>query len=71
LVRLGGNVYFLPEQFEAMLGAIRGFLAEHEAITLAEARDLLGTSRKYIQAILEELDARRITRREGDARVLR
>lgn len=71
LVRLAGNVYFLPDQFAAMTGAIREFLGEHGAITLAEARDLLGTSRKYIQAILEELDARRITRREGDARVLR
>ncbi|MFN3983498.1 MAG: SelB C-terminal domain-containing protein, partial [Caldilinea sp.] len=29
------------------------------------------TSRKYAQAVLEEMDARRITRREGDSRVLR
>jgi len=71
LVRLGGSVYFLPDQFEAMLAAIRGFLGEHGVITLAEARDLLGTSRKYAQAVMEELDARRITRREGDVRVLR
>ena len=71
LVRLGGSVYFLPDQFAAMLGDIQDFLGIHGAITLAEARDLWGTSRKYAQAVLEELDTRRITRREGDARVLR
>ncbi|MBK8046105.1 MAG: SelB C-terminal domain-containing protein, partial [Anaerolineales bacterium] len=32
---------------------------------------LFNTSRKYAQAVLEEMDARRITRREGDLRVLR
>ena len=46
-------------------------LAERGEITLAEVRDLLRTSRKYAQAILEDLDRRRITRRVGDVRVLR
>ena len=40
-------------------------------ITLAQARDLLGTSRRYAQAFLEDLDRQRVTRRVGDARVLR
>ena len=31
---------------------------------------MLGTSRKYAQALLEHMDAERITRRVGDARVL-
>jgi selenocysteine-specific elongation factor len=34
-------------------------------------RDELGTSRRYAQALLEHLDAQRITRRAGDAHVLR
>ena len=38
---------------------------------LVEVRDRFDTSRKYAQALLEEMDARRITRREGDARMLR
>jgi len=33
-------------------------------------RDLLGTSRKYAQALLEHLDEEKITRRVGDERVL-
>jgi selenocysteine-specific elongation factor len=40
-------------------------------ITLARARDLLGTSRKLAQAILERLDGDRITVRIGDSRRLR
>ena len=38
---------------------------------IATLRDELGTSRKYAQALLEQLDAERVTLRVGDARVLR
>ena len=40
-------------------------------ITLARARDLLGTSRRTAQAILERLDGDRVTLRIGDSRRLR
>jgi selenocysteine-specific elongation factor len=41
-------------------------------ITLARLRDELATSRKYAQALLEHLDAARVTRRlDDDSRVLR
>jgi len=39
-------------------------------MTASQARDLLGTTRKYILPLLEHLDERRITRRIGDERVL-
>ncbi|OUC05045.1 hypothetical protein RY27_29665, partial [Litorilinea aerophila] len=68
---LGGGVLFRREQFEAAVAQVQAFLQEQGTITLAQARDLLQTSRKYAQALLEEMDARRITRREGDLRVLR
>jgi selenocysteine-specific elongation factor len=54
-----------------MVAALQTYLREHGSITLAQTRDLFDTSRKYAQAVLEEMDARRITRREGDTRVLR
>ncbi|HYM57299.1 MAG TPA: selenocysteine-specific translation elongation factor [Solirubrobacteraceae bacterium] len=41
------------------------------AVTLASLRDELQTSRRYAQALLELLDAERITLRVGDERVLR
>ncbi|MBX3000250.1 MAG: selenocysteine-specific translation elongation factor [Caldilineaceae bacterium] len=71
LARLGGGVLFRGDDFTAMVAVIRGFMTENGSITLAQARDLFDTSRKYAQAILEEMDAQRITRREGDLRVLR
>ena len=46
-------------------------IESQERATLADVRDHLGTSRKVAQAFLERLDQERITRRIGDARVLR
>ncbi len=54
-----------------MAAGVREHITAHGSMTLAEARDAFNTSRKYVQAVLEETDARRITRREGDVRVLR
>ena len=42
-----------------------------ERITLARFRDLLGTSRRTSQLLLERFDADGVTRRIGDERVLR
>ncbi len=71
LVRLGGDVLLRSQDFQAMVERIQAHLRDHGSITLAETRDLFQTSRKYAQSVLEEMDARRITRREGDVRVLR
>ena len=47
------------------------YLRENGQITVAIVRDLFGTSRKYALGLLEDLDARRVTKRLGDVRVLR
>jgi selenocysteine-specific elongation factor len=39
-------------------------------LTLGEARDMFQTSRKYAQALLEQLDREKVTKRVGDDRVL-
>jgi selenocysteine-specific elongation factor len=44
---------------------------EGGAITLAQLRDELGTSRKFAQALLEHFDSERLTIRRGDVHVLR
>lgn len=41
------------------------------AVTLAQLRDELGTSRKFAQALLEHLDSEKVTIRRGDAHYLR
>ena len=54
-----------------MVDLVVGRTREQGSITVAQARDLLGASRKYVLALLEYLDEQRITRRNGDERILR
>ena len=45
-------------------------LASGAGATVAEIRDLLGTTRKYAVPLCEYLDRVGVTRRDGDLRVL-
>ena len=71
VIDAGDGVYFERGAFAAMVDSVRERIARDGALTLAQARDLLGTSRRHAQAALEQMDRMRITRRVGDARVLR
>jgi selenocysteine-specific elongation factor len=71
LVAVSDEVVFRKTDYEAMLEKIRQALQQKGQITLAEVRDLLNTSRKYVQALLEHLDAIGVTVRDGDFRRLR
>jgi selenocysteine-specific elongation factor len=71
LVRVGDG---LAISADAYAHARRTLLEECEAtgrIALARFRDLLGVGRKTAQLLLERFDADGLTRRVGDARVLR
>jgi selenocysteine-specific elongation factor len=73
LVRLGSAaepIFFLRATYDEAIDKLIAYLRAHETLTAAEARDLLGTTRKYVLPLLEHLDERRITRRLGDQRVL-
>ena len=70
-MRLAEGLYLEGETHAAMVASVRAAIGGRGRITLAEARDLFGSSRKIAQAFLEDLDRRQITRRVGDARVLR
>jgi selenocysteine-specific elongation factor len=71
VVRAPEGVVFAAEAYREMVDRVTARLAERRTVTLAEVRDLLGTSRKYAQALLERMDSDGITRRAGDARSLR
>ena len=71
VVRLRSGVVLLREVYDEMTEQVRALIAEQGQATLAEVRDQAGTSRKIAQALLEDMDQRRITRRVGDHRVLR
>ena len=67
LVRVGDGYAISPAAYERA----REVIVEHAPLTLARFRDLLGTSRKTAQMLLERFDSDGITRRVGDERVLR
>jgi selenocysteine-specific elongation factor len=72
LVKVGNAadvVLFLRESYDEALARLLAYLREHGKMTAAEARDVLGTTRKYILPLLEHMDERRLTRRIGDERV--
>jgi selenocysteine-specific elongation factor len=58
-------------QIAQIRSRVQTFLREHSRMTMAEFRDLIGTSRKYSVPLLEWFDARGITVRSGDHRMLR
>ncbi len=71
VVRLRDGVNLDYAIYEGMVSETKLLLHMQERATLADVRDRLGTSRKVAQAFLEHLDTIRVTRRVGDARVLR
>jgi selenocysteine-specific elongation factor len=65
-----GNQYVLTSDIWAeILAFIDNKLADPGKLSVAEFRDRFGSSRKYALAVLEYLDSRNITRRDGDFRV--
>jgi selenocysteine-specific elongation factor len=71
LTTVSAEVVFRTQDYGTMVAKVKSALQKNGQVTLAEVRDLLGTTRKYIQALLEHLDALGVTLREGDARKLK
>jgi selenocysteine-specific elongation factor len=70
-VRLPGGLVLDRGELERARELVVAECEREGTITLARARDLLGTSRKVAQAILERLDGDRVTVRIGESRRLR
>jgi selenocysteine-specific elongation factor len=71
LVRVGDGYAISPEAYERARDVLVLELERSARITLARFRDLLETSRRTAQLLLERFDADGVTRRVGDERVLR
>ena len=69
VVKLTEGVVLSRKAYDEMVAVVQAQLAAKGKITLAEVRDRFVTSRKFAQALLEHLDAERVTRRVGDERV--
>ena len=71
VVKVSETVVFSASAYTKLVDRISEYINERGEITVADVRDLFGTSRKYALALMDHLDHERITRRVGDARVLR
>jgi selenocysteine-specific elongation factor len=71
LVRVSDEVAFTRSAYDGAVALVKEMVAARGSVTVAQLRDRMGASRRPVLALLEHLDAQRVTRRVGDARVLR
>jgi selenocysteine-specific elongation factor len=71
LVRVKDSLFFHARALDAIQEKVVALLRERKDIGPGDVKDLLGISRKYAIPLLELMDARRVTARQGERRVLR
>ncbi|GAC1508340.1 MAG: selenocysteine-specific translation elongation factor [Candidatus Dormibacteraceae bacterium] len=71
IVRLSDDVAFTKDAYVAAIAIVKEIISSRGEITVGQLRDRMGASRRPVLALLEHLDAQHVTRRVGDARVLR
>ncbi len=71
-VRVSKTLHYHPAMVQEVRQRVLELAQRHDgAVTLSQLRDELGTSRKFAQALLEHLDAQRVTIRRGEAHHVR
>lgn len=70
LIRISDSMYLTSSAYNRMIADLRNFFSKKPEMTVAEFRDILGTTRKYALPILEYLDSNKVTLRVGDIRKL-
>jgi selenocysteine-specific elongation factor len=64
------GLWFAADAIGEAARVAASLLADHpDGITVSQLREALGTTRKYVVPLANELDARGITRRRDDLRV--
>ena len=71
IVRLSSDVALTKNAYASALELVKELIQANGSVTVAQLRDRMGASRRPVLALLEYLDAQRVTRRVGDSRVLR
>jgi selenocysteine-specific elongation factor len=72
LVKVHGDMFFHREAIDSLVQQLRAYASSRadRMIDVAAFKELTGISRKYAIPLLEHLDRQRVTRREGDRRVV-
>ncbi|MDD2510585.1 MAG: selenocysteine-specific translation elongation factor [Syntrophomonas sp.] len=69
LIKLSGDIFFSTRAIEEGKKILEEHFSREKELSLATARDLFNTSRRYTLPLLEYYDKSRFTRRIGDIRV--
>ena len=69
IVKLSGDIYFAAQAIETGKSLLTEYFSHEKELSLAAARDLFNTSRKYALPLIEYYDKIRFTRRVGDIRI--
>ena len=64
-VKLTDNLYTLPDIAQDAVERLLPVLKQEGKITIIQARDILGSSRKSIKPLFEYMDSQRLTRKNG------
>ena len=70
VVILSPQIAFSGESYETALALLHKHFENNSEITLAQMRDYMVTSRKYALALLEYWDRIKLTKKQGDSRIL-
>ena len=70
IVRLDSNTVIHMDYYKEAVRKVQEFIMENDQMTLAQFRDMTGSSRKYSMIMLEFMDKNKITKRVDNMRVL-
>jgi selenocysteine-specific elongation factor len=70
IVRVSDDIAFTADAYARAVEMVKELIATTGSVTVAQLRDRMGASRRPVLALLEHLDAAKVTRRVGDQRVL-
>jgi selenocysteine-specific elongation factor len=70
VIKVSDTIIYSSKAYHEMVSQLTAKIKSQGKISLGEVRDMFGTSRKYVQALLEYLDREKVTKRVGDDRVL-
>lgn len=70
LVKITSQYFLDGECYQYAVDQVKTGIQKNGTITLAEVRDIIHSSRKYTQMLLEYMDKKRITKLVGESRIL-
>jgi selenocysteine-specific elongation factor len=70
IVRVSDDIAFTREAYSSAVDLVKELIGATGSVSVAQLRDRMGATRRPVLALLEHLDAKKVTRRVGDQRVL-